>query len=225
MMGSNYIGDNINAVRIEAGLSQVELARAAGVSQTTLSSWECNRSKPRLTNIEHIIEALPHLHLTVDDILSDEGGFAKRSLRQTSTAIAHTVPLYGSIPAGQPIEMMPVQERADVPALVARRYPNAFFLKVSGESMNHRIPKGCLALVNPVKTLDAQCDGRVFALCVNGTDATLKRVRLLHNGVELLPDSTDPTFEPYIFDFRKTNETLRVIGEVVWFCSPLDFKL
>lgn len=225
MMSSNYIGDNINAIRIEAGLSQVELAKAAHTSQTTLSSWECGRSIPRQSNIERLIKALPHLNLTADDILSDEAGFAKRSLRQASAATSHTVPLYGSISAGQPLEMLPVQEYADVPASVAHRYPNAFFLKVNGESMNRCIPNGCLALINPVKALDASCDGYVFALCVNGSDATLKRVHLLHNGVELLPDSTDPTFEPYIIDFRKTDETLRVIGEVVWFCSPLDFRL
>ena len=65
----------------------------------------------------------------------------------------------------------------------------------------------------------------MFVLCVNSSGATFKRVHLLHNGVELLPDSTDPTFEPYILDFRKTNETLCIIGEVVWLCTPLGFEL
>lgn len=222
-MQSNYIGNNINAIRIDAGLSQVQFAKISGTSQTTISSWECGKSKPRQSNIERILQALPYL--TADDIMSEKAGFAKRALNQTDSGAPCTAPLYGTISAGQPLEMLPVEEYVDLPSSVAQHYPNAFFLKVSGESMNRRLPNGCFVLINPTKAIDATADGKVFAVCVNDADATIKRIHLLYNGVELLPDSTDPTFEPRVLNFGKPGETLRIIGEAVWFCSPIDFKL
>ncbi len=224
-MGGNYIGDNINAIRLKAGLSQIQLAEAADTSQTTVSAWECGKSLPRMSNVERLIDALPHMELTVDDILSAERGFAKRAILSTDAPIPCTAPLYGSISAGQPLEMLPVQEYVDIPVAVAKRYPKAFLLKVNGDSMSRCILNGYLALVNPVKTFDASCDGCVFAVCVNGGDATVKRIHLLHNGVELQPDSTDPTFAPYVIDFSKSDESLRIIGQVVWSCSQLGVEL
>ncbi len=34
---------------------------------------------------------------------------------------------------------------------------------------------------------------KAYAVCVNGFDATIKRVKPLSNGYELIPDSIDPT--------------------------------
>lgn len=220
-MHSNHIGNNINAIRVDAGLSQVQFAQISGTSQTTVSAWECGKSKPRQSNIDRILQIFPYL--TFDDVVSDEGGFAKRSLRQPD--FAASAPLYGTISAGQPLEMLPVEERVDLPASVSERYPKGFFLKVSGESMNRRIPNGCLVLIDPTRALDASADGKVFAVCVGNEEATIKRVHLLHNGVELLPDSTDPTFEPRILNFGHPEDGLRVLGEAVWFCSPAGFRL
>ncbi len=222
-MRSNHVGNNINAIRVDAGLSQVQFAQISGTSQTTISSWECGKSRPRQSNIERILQAFPYL--TLDDVISDESGFAKRSLRAASDAAHATAPLYGTISAGQPLEMLPVEEHVDLPASVSQRWPRAFFLKVSGESMNRRIPNGCLVLINPAKTIDATADGKVFAVCIGNEDATIKRIHLLHNGVELLPDSTDPTFEPRVLNFGRPGESLRILGEAVWFCSPPDFRM
>ncbi len=222
-MQGNHIGDNINAIRVDAGLSQVQLAEISGTSQTTISSWECGKTQPRQSNIEQILKALPYL--TFDDIVSDEAGFAKRLLGQTGATEASTAPLFGSISAGQPLEMIPIEEHIDAPACVLRRYPDAFFLKVNGESMNRCLPNGCLVLIDPATTIDESADGGVFAVCVNDDEATIKRIHLLHNGIELLPDSTDPTYEPRILNFAHPDDTLRVLGKAVWFCSPLGFKL
>lgn len=221
-MRSNHIGDNINALRIDAGLSQVQFAKMAGTSQTTVSSWECGKSTPRQSNIERIMQALPYL--TIDDILSNEAGFAKRSLKRAKNALC-VAPLFRSVSADQSPETLPAEECIDLPESVSQRYPDAFFLTVNNESMNRCLPNGCYALINPTKSIDATADEKVFAVCVNGADATIRRIHLLHNGVELLPDSTDPTFEPQVLNFSKPGKTLRIIGEAVWFCSPLDFKL
>ena len=74
----NYIGNNVRAFRIHKGLSQEQLADAAGVGQSTVSSWEASETTPRKSNIQRLIETFPELEF--DDIFSDESGFAKKAL-------------------------------------------------------------------------------------------------------------------------------------------------
>ena len=52
------IGKNIREVRLEKGLSQEELARNCGFSNTTLSAYENSRKIPNLTTIAKIAKEL-----------------------------------------------------------------------------------------------------------------------------------------------------------------------
>jgi repressor LexA len=133
------------------------------------------------------------------------------------------VPLYGSIAAGVPIEMIPIEDYFPVPRPKAEQYPDGFLLKVKGESMNRKLPNNSYAFINP--TSEA-VDGKAHALCVNGHEATIKRVRVLDNGFELQPDSTDPTFKPKVYDYgEEGTETITIIGQVVYYVIPFDFEI
>lgn len=132
-------------------------------------------------------------------------------------------PIYGSIAAGTPIEMMEVEDTFPVPAKMHDAYPKAFLLKVEGESMNRILPNGCYALVDPCETVEA--NGDPYAVCVNGYDATIKRVRKLNNGFELVPDSTDPTYPVQTYNYNEPGtETITVIGRVVYYVLPFDWS-
>lgn len=132
------------------------------------------------------------------------------------------VPLYGSIAAGKPIEMQAIDDTFVIPSAMRDKYPDAFLLKVVGESMNKVLPNGSYALINPASEV---ADGKAAAVCVNGYDATIKRVKTLSNGIELCPDSTDPTIRSMVFDYADPDaETVTVIGEVVWCVFPFDFS-
>ena len=133
------------------------------------------------------------------------------------------VPLYGSIAAGTPIEMMEVEDTFPVPAKMHDAHPEAFLLKVEGESMNRILPNGCYALVDPCETVEE--NGAPYAVCVNGYDATIKRVRKLNNGFELVPDSTDPTYPVQTYNYNEPGtETITVIGRVVYYVLPFDWS-
>lgn len=135
------------------------------------------------------------------------------------------IPVYGHIAAGIPIEMDESDYDFPCPSYLTLRHPKAFFLEVEGESMNRVLPNGCLALVDPTLR-DHVVSGNAYAVCVNGHDATIKRVRVLENGVELDPDSTDPTFHPTVYDNTiPDTETITIIGEVVWYTVPFDFEI
>ena len=52
------IGDNIKSFREMQKMSQNELSRLLGVSDKTVSSWEINRTEPKMGMIEKICKAL-----------------------------------------------------------------------------------------------------------------------------------------------------------------------
>lgn len=133
------------------------------------------------------------------------------------------IPLYGSIAAGTPIEMMAVDDTYPVPIKMREKYPESFLLKVEGESMNRVLPNGSYALIDPTQEIK---DGKAYAVCVNGYDATIKRVKQLNNGFELAPDSTDPTYHSKTYDYGKEGtEEITIIGQVVWYCIPFDWDI
>lgn len=133
------------------------------------------------------------------------------------------VPLYGAIAAGTPIEMQEVENTFPIPTKVHERHPKAFLLKVEGDSMNRILPNGCYAVVDPCKEVEK--NGDPYAVCVNGYDATIKRVELLNNGFRLVPDSTDPTYPAQTFNYNDPGtETITVIGRVVYYVLPFDWS-
>lgn len=200
----------LRAARSAKGLTAAQVGDAVGKSAKTIYSWETGQGQP---DADMLIKLCKIYDVHVSDFFTE-----RDSIKQQDWV---EVPLYGSIAAGKPIEMLQIEDTFTIPRQMRERYPDSFLLKVCGESMNKILPNGSYALVNP--TSEA-IDGKAYAVAVNGYDATIKRVRHLDNGIELLPDSTDPTIRPMVFDYADPEaETVTVIGEVVWYVVPFDF--
>ena len=154
--------------------------------------------------------------------LGDDYTCLKLKSRDANTEMVD-VPLYGAIAAGTPIEMTEVEDTQPIPARMHDMHPNAFLLRVEGESMNRILPNGCFALVDPCD--EVEFSGDPYAVCVNGYDATIKRVRRLNNGFELVPDSNDPTYQTQTFNYNEPGtQTITVIGRVVYYVLPFDWE-
>lgn len=214
-----YMGANIAAIREDLGLTQTKFAEMAGVAQTTVSAWETRGQMPRKATLVHIIEQCPHL--TLDDFYGNKGGFA-RTLGSNVISRAQNAPLYGSIAAGTPLEMIPVTEYVEVPTSLIARYPNCFFLRVNGNSMNRIVPNGYLALIDPDQK--AIVDGRIVVLRVDGSEATLKCIRVDDEHIVITPDSHDSSFQPQVIERTGGNAefgSIEILGTAVWFCAPI----
>ena len=132
------------------------------------------------------------------------------------------VPLYISLSADGHIESRPSDAHFPVPRYIAEAHPRAFLLRVADNSMDRRLPDGCFVLVDP-DDQDVQ-GGGVFALTINGYEATVKQVERLANGIRLIPNSSDPTIQPMVFDFGDDeSESITIIGKVVWATFPFDY--
>lgn len=203
------ISKNIKRLRMDRDWTQEQLAEKVGVTRSTVTQWETGWSKPRMGAVEKLAAVFG---VSTSDMVND----------QSDISNFVDVPLYGSIAAGTPIEMHAVDSSHPVPTKVREKYPDSFLLKVEGDSMNRILPNGCYALVDPRQTAD--CNGAPYAVCVNGYDATIKRVRKLNNGFELVPDSNDPTYKKKTYNYNEPDtDTITVIGRVVYYVLPFDW--
>ena len=122
-------------------ITQAELAEKMGTTQQTIQRYETNQVNIRM---DKMIEMSEILNVSLAYLL---GMSSSPELTEVSDMVP--VPLLGSIAAGTPIEMINIDETYDIPAYMHDRYPQAFLLKVVGDSMNRVLPKGCYALINP----------------------------------------------------------------------------
>lgn len=210
----SVFADNVQKLRVKHALSQRDLANKIGVSKSTVGNWESSNSLPDLDRLSVVARVLG---VSVADLF-------KQDLDVDSLVPFIEVPVYGSIAAGKPIEMENSEFDFPAPYQIVSRYPKAFFLKVEGESMNKVLPNGSYAFVDPDQK--EPFDNGAYAVCVNGYDATIKRVRKLANGFELAPDSTDPTYRAMVYDYGVDGtDQISIIGKIVWYCIPFDFEI
>lgn len=207
---------NLKQARKDAGYTQGEVSEITGIALGTLRRWEQGVNEPDMGSI---IQLARLYRTSTDAILGSEFSAVSADGSNAFTE----VPLYGSIAAGTPIEMLQIDDTFPVPTKVHDTYPDAFLLKVVGSSMNRILPDGCYALVNPCE--EVEYDNKPYAVCVNGHDATIKRVHKLDNGFELVPDSTDPTFKAKVYDYgEEGTEKITIIGRVVYHVIPFDWS-
>lgn len=205
---------NLKSIRRASSKTQEQVARALDIPIGTYRNWEQEKNNPTPENLAALAM---YFNCTVDDFM-----IVGREPNNSRLDMVD-VPLFGSIAAGAPIEMIETDEYFPVPTQIVDKYPSAFLLKVQGESMNRVLPSGSYALVDPT---GERIDGKVYALTVNGYDATIKRVKALANGFELIPDSTDSTYKSKIYDYGKEGtDIITIIGRVVWITFPFDYEI
>lgn len=201
---------NLTRIMNEKDIDGSALARMIGKEKQSVYAWLHKKTFPSTASLQSLVDALG---VTTDDLLVG---------KEKSSGDFIDVPLYGAIAAGTPIEMIEIEDTFPVPTKVHDKHPDAFLLKVVGESMNRILPNGCYALVDPCD--DVEVNGQPYAVCVNGFDATVKRVDKLANGFRLKPDSNDPTYTEHTYNYNEPDtEQITIIGKVVYYVLPYDW--
>jgi repressor LexA len=206
-------GRHIRAFRKSKGLTQDQLGEIAGISGSAISQWESDDNEPTMRALERIAT---HFDVPKSEILGDisvpKGAIVPKAVE------AATMTAYGTIAAGIPLEMCEIVEDIEVPVSIRERHPYAYFLIVSGDSMNNEVLDGHYAMIDP----DAEVrNGDIAAVNVNGYDATLKRWHKTHNSVILSPDSTNPEHKDIVIDETSPDApNLRILGKYLMSISP-----
>lgn len=200
--------------------SNTAFAKRVGASKQAVGNWIKGANAPDIEMIATIAKAYG---IPLSEMLSNSVTYEVVSLENKKKNDFVDRPVMGEIAAGTPIEMTEIIDNHPCPAQIADKHPNSGWLRVEGDSYNKSIPNGCLALVD--FDMKEPNEHSPFAVCVNGYKATIKRVKRLANGYELIPNSYDPTYLPIIYDYNKDDtEQITIIGQVVYAAFPFDWE-
>lgn len=191
------IGDRIREARESKELDQSTLAAKIGVVARTLQRWEKGEQVPDGVSITKIAKAT---HVHANWLLTGEGekyAVASRPgniypLPEAGRKRMQLVdlPLISAVPAGKVATMFHPDYVDDYVTVDGVKDPQAFALKVKGNSMAPRIEDGDVVVVSPQQEVR---NGDICVVRVDGED-TLKRVKFEGNYIHLIP--LNPEFEP-----------------------------
>lgn len=200
--------------------SNVDFAKKVGTSKQAVGNWIKGANAPDIEMIAKIAKAYG---IPLSEMLSSDVTYAVVDLNKEQQNDFVLRPVMGEIAAATPIEMTEIIDNHPCPKQIADKHPNSGWLRVEGDSYNRSIPNGCYALID--FDLKEPNEHSPFAVCVNGYSATIKRVKRLANGYELIPNSYDPTYLPMIYDYNKDDtEEITIIGQVVYAAFPFDWE-
>lgn len=190
---ARVFADNLNRMLRERDLSQREVAEAIVVLQQTFNKWCVGAAIPRMGKIEALCR---FFHCNKSDLLE---GHDRQHSKQ-----ARRVPVYGTIPAGIPLEA--IQDVLDWEEIPAEWSGDYMALQVKGDSMSPAILSGDVVVLKCQQVAE---NGQIAAVYVNGFDATLKKVHFTGESVVLQP--LNPAYETTVMPAAE----VKIIGVVV----------
>lgn len=194
------VGLNIRKRRIELDMSQEELAHAIGKkSRSAISKIELGVNDIGQSDLNAIAEALK---TTAGDLI-DEAQLEIEAYDKKKSIVR--LPVLGAIAGGSPIEAyedITAEEYIDF-SLEGENDDRKFIaLRVDGDSMEPYIGDGDVAIIEICYEWH---NSAVMAVYVNGYNATLKRVRIDHNGFLTL-QPFNPSHEPMTYTPEEQEE-------------------
>ena len=203
-----YFGDKIREARKAAGLTQRQLADKVNVSNTSISNWEKNLSRPDPDTIQHLCWAL-NVQPNYFFAISDSPALPANVIPMPEM---RKIPLLGSIACGEPILAVEnIEDYVNIPKDMA----GDFALTCKGDSMiNARIFDGDIVYIRQQDTIE---NGEIAAVLIDN-EATLKRVRIFDDHISLEPEN--PMYKPLVFWNEEMNN-IRILGKAVAFTSAV----
>lgn len=204
----------IRALREEYDLTQVQLAKIAGVSDKAVSTWESGARSPKVGPLQKICA---HFGLDIHDFIDDTVELRfQTSLPRGAIPMPRTsqVPLIGDIACGVPILAEEnIEEMVDLPEHIKAD----FALRCRGDSMiNAGIRDGDVVYIRSQKQVN---NGQIAAVRVGDDEATLKRFYYEDGVVQLVSENS--TMVPKAYTGEAINQ-LEVIGLAVGYTHALE---
>ena len=192
------IGDKLTYLRNNNDLSQAELAKKLNISRSSIGMFESNA---RIPTTDTLIRYAQFFEVSLDYLLGTQ--------RPVEGQDYLTINVYGSIPAGIPIEA--IEDISDTEDLSLKEYDKSkeyLGLKVEGDSMYPKYLDGDTVIIEKTPDCESGTDAAVY---VNGYEATLKTVIKNANGTITLKP-VNPNYSPTTYG--DGDDPVRILGIV-----------
>ena len=211
------VSDNIKKLLREYNINQTELAKIAGVSDSTVGKWVLKKATPRMGAVQKISD---HFNLPKSYILEEEK--ADYIIRESSKTYNY---IPAEISAGLPdhVEAITDTEQIKIPDSLMGKWAgndDIYVTRVNGESMNKVIPNDSLIAVRPVP-LENLKNGDIVVYKYDNEYA-VKRYYNQNGKVYFRPDSDDMSFTDLVIDLESDHADLVIKGKVVLYIVELD---
>ncbi len=195
------IGNRIKLRRKELGLTLQQLGDKIGVEASTVRKWENNIIQNIKT--DKISKIASALGVTINYIINDS--------RSDQSNKAIKIPILGTVIAGIPIsaieEIIGWEEIS--PKLASQG--EYFALVIKGDSMSPTMDAGDVVIVRKQQDVNS---GDIAIVCVNGDEATCKKIIKHKDGISLV--SLNLKYEPMYYDKDDIiNKPIHIIGKVI----------
>lgn len=122
------------------------------------------------------------------------------------------IPVLGYVAAGIPIEAITdILDYEEIDPSMIKDGSEYFALKIKGDSMEPKISNGDVVIVRKQEDCDS---GQIAIVCVNGDQATCKKILKQSTGIMLVP--FNPAYETVFYSNEDISEIpITVLGRVV----------
>ena len=177
-----------------------DLFKLIDVPYTTLTSWLKEQNYPRIDKIERMAAVFG---VSKADLVEE------KNIKPRKKGVK--IPVLGEVIAGVPIEAIEdILDYEEISEDMASK-GEYFGLKVKGDSMEPMFFAGDIVIVRQQPTADS---GDIVIALVNGDESTIKKFKLLDDGLMLIPANS--AYEPMYYTRKQVIELpVQIIGKVV----------
>ena len=196
---------NLRALMEKTGKDRNKVCDDLGFKYSTFNDWYNGNKYPRIDKIEMLSN---YFGVMKSDLIED-----KQSLPSNAVPVDFShlkrIPILGRIAAGAPIY---AEENIEGYTFTDLNGGAEYFaLRVRGDSMNAaRIFDGDIVII---RRQDIVENGEIAAVLIDDQDATLKRFSRNGDTVTLIPQSTNPEHQPFVYNLKDTS--VKILGLVI----------
>ena len=202
--------DRLRELRIRKNMTQGELSKATGLTQSAIAMYETGKREPKIEVMELLAD---YFNVDMNYITGKTDKTTMLSASAIDAIDVIKIPLLGRVVAGSPQEaIQEADEFIYIPSMNHRRSDDYFALRVNGESMEPNLMDGDIAIVHIQPDVDS---GQIAVVLIDNQDSTVKRVFITPDGITLVADNP-AVFSPRFF----TNDDcltlpVKILGRVV----------
>lgn len=187
-------------------MKAIELSEKTGIPKSAISQYMSGYAKPKQDRIYLLARAL---NVSEAWLMGYDVPMERTSSKPRKKGVK--IPVLGEVIAGVPIEAIEdILDYEEISEDMASK-GEYFGLKVKGDSMEPVFFAGDIVIVRQQPTADS---GDIVIALVNGNESTIKKFKLLDDGLMLIP--ANPAYEPMYYTRKQVVELpVQIIGKVV----------